>query len=129
MGDVVHTINGQEVDSAMFGCTLLASAPAGCVEVVVSTSAPPAPPVAPAVLPPTFSEFDRDIELLPAKAVSALPAYDDEVRELEQMGFADEHAARRALRVSNGDVHAAVERLLLAGPGSSTSYSPVDTVP
>ena len=121
VGDVVHTINGQEVDSATFGCTLLASAPAGFVEIVVSTSAPPSSPVAPAApvaLPPAFSDYDDEIELLPAKSISALPAYDDKVRELEQMGFADEHAARCALRASNGDVHAAVERLLAGSPES-----------
>jgi len=121
VGDVVKTINGDTVESATFGCALLASAPAGFIEVVVVTTVVQARPASPKELIemqmlPTKSAFDDEIEVLPMKkdVAAAVPTFDTQVAELYDMGFVDETAARHALRACNGNVQCAVERLLAA---------------
>jgi hypothetical protein len=126
VGDVVKSINGMEVDCATLGCALLRSAPAGYIEIVVSTSAPPGQFVLPKQMAPVKSAFDDEIELLPCPSKQAAfacapsltcdrelnAAYDRELGQLDDMGFHDLCAARCALRRHGGDVHAAATHLL-----------------
>lgn len=109
VGDIVRSINGEPVESATVGAALLQTAPAGFVEIIVQTTVA-SPCVSKAFAYPIKSEFDNDIELLPTK--SAIPTFDKEVVELAGMGFTDTQRARHALCAVNGDVQAAVERLL-----------------
>lgn len=114
-GDVILTIGGTEVDGPTLGCALLATAPAGFVEIEVNTTAVP-PTVAVEHKAPLPVRYDDEIEILPAPAVrSVVPSYDREVGELRDMGLAvNEHEARHALQACNGDLQLAVERLLKA---------------
>ena len=107
-GDLVRFINGDAVDSANVGCVLLQSAPAGFIEIIVTTTAPE--PTRPSKDAPNISPWDHELELLPVK--SMLPTFDRQVRELSEMGFTDAIAAQTALRATNGDVPAAIERLV-----------------
>jgi len=112
VGDVVQSVNGIEVDCAGFGCGLLASAPAGFVEVVVTTVAPPLP--VKLELMDTLELCPIPVKPDPSDAISlyTVPRDSEKVAVLFDMGFEDEVAARHALQASNGDVQAAVNWLL-----------------
>ena len=55
-----------------------------------------------------------------SRARQRQPIYEEERSEknqqLQSMGFLDEQANRRALHMSNGDIHAAVDLLLSSPP-------------
>ena len=112
-GDIVKTINGEDVESATFGCSLLITAPPGFVEIIVTTTAPErvAPPRE--LGQPMKSPFDSEIEYLPDPATEIL-RYDQQVAEIINMGFTDADAVLHALRACKGDVQKSVDRLLSA---------------
>ena len=113
VGDEIISINGDAVDNAVFACTLLASAPKGYIEIVVRTVSPIAVgmPIIEQPAGPIKSQFDDEIELEPMKPMPAQPAYDDEFASMVAMGL-DETACRHAIKACNGDVNAAVEKLI-----------------
>ena len=113
VGDVVHTINGTECSaSPSVGAALLRSAPPGFVEIVVSsmTKAIPTHHRTPT------KTFDNEVDLLDA------PDYSEQIASLSTMGFADAERSLSALKLTNGNLERAIEKLLeSAGSGSGDS--------
>lgn len=107
-GDTVHQINGVDCLNCNIGVIVLKTAPAGYVELIIS--GPPRKRVEPLHPLPKPTAHDHEIELLDAKTEP--PNYAEQVASLQHMGFDDAAACLIALKATNGNVEAALERLL-----------------
>ena len=107
-GDIVHQINGVDCLNCNIGVTVLKTAPAGNVELVIS-GPPRKRPHEPLHPQPKPTVHDHEIELLDPRTEAN---YTEQLLSLQQMGFDDAAACLIALKATNGNVEAALEKLL-----------------